>query len=154
MTTPATLPAYPVHPLQQHDHGGWLALWEGYQTFYRVQIADRVSQITWLRLHDPAEPMWGALAFDGARPVGLVHWIRHRSCWTEGDYCYLQDLFVAADARGRGAARGLIDYVYAAARAMQCARVYWLTHESNTTAMRLYDAVAERSGFVQYRKQL
>jgi tRNA(Arg) A34 adenosine deaminase TadA len=41
-----------------------------------------------------------------------------------------------------------------AARQAGAGRVYWLTHETNHTAMKLYDQVAERSGFVQYRKGL
>jgi len=86
--------------------------------------------------------------------VGLVHHIRHRSCWTTGDYCYLQDLFVSPALRGSGIGRKLIEHVYAEASRAGCARVYWLTHETNATAIRLYDRVAERSGFVQYRKNL
>ena len=82
----------------------------------------------------------------------MVHWIHHRSCWTAGDNCYLQDLFVAPTARGHGAGRGLIEHVYAQARAAGCARVYWLTHETNADARVLYDRLAERPGFIQYRK--
>ncbi|PJC95302.1 GNAT family N-acetyltransferase, partial [Janthinobacterium sp. BJB1] len=33
-------------------------------------------------------------------------------------------------------------------------RVYWQTHETNTTAMRLYDTIAQKSGFLVYRKLL
>jgi hypothetical protein len=84
--------------------------------------------------------------------VGLVHHIRHRSCWTIGDYLYLQDLFVSPEARGAGIGRKLIEYVYELGRAEGCARVHWLTHETNTDAMLLYDRIAERSGFVQYRR--
>src|SRR5690606_41353595 len=86
------------------------------------------------------------------RAVGMVHWIFHRSCWTAGDYCYLQDLFVAQDVRGGGHGRALIEHVYAQARAVNAARVYWLTHETNHTAMQLYDRIAERPGSLQYRK--
>ena len=88
------------------------------------------------------------------RSVGLVHTIMHRSCWTVGNYCYLQDLFVDPSLRGRGVGRQLIEHVYAQAQAAGCSRVWWLTHETNRDAMYLYDQVAERSGFVQYRKLL
>jgi GNAT superfamily N-acetyltransferase len=84
----------------------------------------------------------------------MVHHIRHRSCWTVGDYCYLQDLFTAPDIRGAGIGRKLIEYVYELAKAQGCARVYWLTHESNDVAMKLYDQVADKPGFVQYRRAL
>lgn len=136
------------------DHDDWLALWRDYQTFYKVDLAAEASRTTWARLLDPAEPMWAMLAYDGDRAVGLVHWIRHRSTWTAGDYVYLQDLFVASNDRGRGIGRKLIEHVYAAARDLGAARVHWLTHQSNETAMQLYDRIADRSGFVQYRKVL
>src|SRR6185312_2594661 len=143
-----------IQPLKPEDRPHWLPLWKDYQAFYAVDIPAPVTALTWTRLLDPVEPAAGALAWQGAVAVGLVHHIRHRSCWTAGDYCYLQDLFVAAAARGHGAGRRLIEHVYAAAQAAGCARVYWLTHETNAEAMHLYDRIAERSGFVQYRKKL
>ncbi len=87
-----------------------------------------------------------------ARSIGIAHYLFHRSCWTIGDYCYLQDLFVAEEARGLGAGRALIAAVESEARAAGASRVYWLTQEDNTTARALYDKVADRSGFIQYRK--
>ena len=143
-----------VRPVRADDHDAWLGLWRGYQAFYRVNISEETSRTTWRRLLDPAEPMHGAVAVIDGGCVGLVHHIRHRSCWTEGDYCYLQDLFVAPQTRGRGVGRRLIEHVYAVARAAGCSRVHWLTHETNTQAMQLYDRVADRPGFVQYRKLL
>lgn len=141
-----------VRPLCLSDHAAWLPLWRAYQAFYRVAIPDDVSLVTWSRLLDPAEPMGGALALSDDGALGLVHHIRHRSCWTLGDYCYLQDLYVEASARGRGVGRALIEHVYAVARAQGCSRVHWLTEETNTDAMLLYDRLADRSGFVQYRR--
>ena len=143
-----------IKALAPGDHGSWLPLWRGYQTFYKVAIPAEVSEETWRRLNDPTEPMAGALAWSQGRAVGLVHHIRHRSCWTTADYCYLQDLFVAAELRGTGIGRQLIEYVYAYAREQGLNRVYWLTHERNAEAMRLYDRIADRSCFVQYRHML
>lgn len=141
-----------IRPLRDEDHAAWLPLWRGYQAFYKVDIAADVTAISFARLVDPAEPMGGALAWDGPRAIGLVHHIRHRSTWTVGDYVYLQDLYVDAEVRGGGTGRKLIEYVYALARAAGCSRVHWLTHETNTDAMVLYDRIGDRSGFVQYRK--
>lgn len=141
-----------IRAIGSGDRAAWLPLWRGYQAFYTVDLAEPVTDCTWRRLNDPAEPVDGALAWRGTEAVGLVHHIRHRSAWTIGDYCYLQDLFVADSARGRGIGRALIAHVYEAANAAGCSRVHWLTHATNTDAMQLYDQVAERSGFVQYRK--
>lgn len=136
------------------DYSQWLVLWQGYQAFYKVNIAAAVTLQTWKRFLDPAEPMHCALAERDGVLVGLVHYIYHRSCWTSGDYVYLQDLFAQAELRGQGIGRALIEHVYAAAAQGNAARVWWLTHESNAQAMRLYDQLAEKSGFVQYRKAL
>ena len=140
-----------LRPPAAADRAAWDRLWQGYQRFYKVAIPGPVSNLTWARLHDPAEPMHAALAWQGARAVGMVHWIFHRSTWTDGPYCYLQDLYVDEDVRGSGAGRALIAHVRAEAESAGASRLYWLTHETNTDAMKLYDKVAEKSGFVQYR---
>jgi len=136
------------------DHDQWLPLWRGYQSFYEVDLPPEQTALNWQRFHDPAEPMHCAVAEVDGRLVGMVHYIFHRSCWTAGDYCYLQDLFAAPDCRGQGVGRALIEHVYAAAEAAGASRVWWLTHESNTDAMLLYDRIAAKSGFLQYRKLL
>lgn len=157
---PSAAPALLIQPLSAADRKDWAPLWQGYQAFYRTRMSDEVVETTWARLLDPAEPVHGALARAGTggggagAALGLVHWVFHRSTWTSGDYCYLQDLFVADAARGQGLGRALIAHVSAAATRAGCARLYWLTHETNTAAMALYDRVAERSGFLQYRQQL
>ena len=91
-------------------------------------------------------------AYVDGRLCGIVHYLFHRSCWTIGDYCYLQDLYVAEEARNLGLGRALIAAVEDKARAAGASRVYWLTHETNAVARSLYDKLADRSGFIQYRK--
>ena len=139
-----------VSALIPEDQGFWLPLWYDYQTFYGVNLGPEVTSNTWARLLDPTEPVGGALAWDSGQAVGLVHTIRHRSTWSVADKCYLNDLFVAPVARGRGVGRSLIEYVYANAVEAGCDSVYWHTHETNATAMQLYDRIGRRSGFVQY----
>lgn len=136
------------------DYAQWLPLWKGYQQFYKTDIPQAVTDQTWARFHDAAEPMHCALAEADGAVVGMVHYIYHRSCWTAGDYCYLQDLFTVPQRRGQGFGRALIEHVYQTAQQQGAARVWWLTHETNTDAMHLYDKVADKSGFVQYRKVL
>ncbi len=141
-----------IRPLRPEDRNAWEPLWQGYLTFYKSSVPDEVTEITWRRLSDPAEPMHGLVAVFEGRIVGIVHYLYHRSTWTTGDYCYLQDLFTAEEARGKGAGRALIEAVYEKAQAAGASRVYWLTHETNTAAQALYDKVAARSGFIQYRR--
>ncbi|MHB0818573.1 GNAT family N-acetyltransferase [Stutzerimonas stutzeri] len=141
-----------IRPVSPVDHAAWLPLWQSYLDFYQSELPVGTSEMTWQRFLDPTEPMHASLAWQRRRAVGLVHFIYHRSCWTVGDYCYLQDLFVADGLRGGGIGRRLIEHVYAQARAAGASRVHWLTHESNSDAMQLYERIADRSGFVQYRK--
>ena len=143
-----------IRPLAAADCAAWEPLWQGYLAFYKASVPPETTELTFGRLTGGAEPMGGFLAWDGGDAIGMVNWITHRSCWTAGDYCYLQDLFAAPAARGKGVGRALIEAVYAEAASRGCSRVHWLTHETNTEAMQLYDRIAERSGFVQYRKLL
>ena len=141
-----------VRPVARSDRVQWQPLWQGYLAFYEANVTPEVGDVTFARLTSGREPMGGFIAMDDDEAVGIVHWITHRSCWTVGDYCYLQDLFVAPSRRGGGIGRKLIEAVYGKAQALGCSRVYWLTHETNSDAMRLYDGIADRPGFVQYRK--
>jgi GNAT superfamily N-acetyltransferase len=143
-----------IRPVGANERAAWEPLWTSYLDFYETSVAKAVYDATWARLHDPDEPMWLLGAYVDGRLLGIVHYLYHRSCWTIGDYCYLQDLFVAEGARKRGLGRALIEAVYAQARAAGASRVYWLTHETNVTARALYDTLAACPGFIQYRKLL
>jgi GNAT superfamily N-acetyltransferase len=143
-----------IRPAIPGDFDQWLPLWRGYQTFYEVDLGDELTRTTWARFHDPSEPMHCAVAEADGRLVGLVHYLFHRSCWMLNPSCYLQDLFTAPEQRGQGVGRALIRHVYEEAARAGSTRVWWLTHETNRQAMVLYDQVAERSGFVQYRKAI
>ena len=100
------------------DFDAWLPLWRGYQVFYKTDIAagDHAHWSPGSGCSTPDEPMHVALAEVDGRAIGLVHYIEHRSCWTTGNYMYLQDLFVDPALRGGGVGRALIEHVYAEAR--------------------------------------
>ena len=141
-----------VRKLSPSDYDQWKPLWHAYLAFYETRLPEALYESTWRRFHDDTEPMWAYGAFDDSgRMVGIAHIILHRSCWSDAPYCYLQDLFTAPDRRGCGIGRALIQHARVAAEAKGATRLHWLTHETNATAMALYDRVASRSGFVQYR---
>ncbi|MBI4274834.1 MAG: GNAT family N-acetyltransferase [Rhizobiales bacterium] len=144
--------SYLIRPIDESERADWEPLWQGYLTFYETSLPRAVTDVTWARLHDPAEPMFALGAYVDGTLSGIVHYLFHRSCWTVGNYCYLQDLFVADGARNLGLGRALIAAVEAKARAAGASRVYWLTKEDNHNARALYDKVADRPGFIQYRK--
>ncbi len=147
-----------IRPPVQGDFDRWLPLWQGYNEFYgrsgTTALPSDVTSATWVRFFDPDQPVHALVAESGDELVGLVHYLYHRSTTSIADVCYLQDLFTAESARGRGIASTLIARVAEEARLAGAARVYWQTHETNHTARRLYDAIAERSGFLVYRMTL
>ncbi len=145
-----------VREVLPDDFDRWLPLWAGYNAFYErvgpTAVPEAVTRLTWSRFFDAYEPMHALVAERDGTLLGMAHIIYHRNTTMTGPICYLQDLFTAGPARGQGVGRALIEAVYAHARAGGSERVYWLTHETNGTARRLYDTVADRSGFIQYRK--
>lgn len=141
-----------IRDLTAADRPAWERLWAGYLDFYQSSVAPEVTEATFQRLLDPASPMFALVAEQNGAVIGLVQCVLHASTWSLSPYCYLGDLYVDPAVRGSGAGRALIEAVYARADALGAARVYWMTHESNTTAQALYDRVAKASGFIQYRR--
>jgi GNAT superfamily N-acetyltransferase len=143
-----------VRSVKPGDFPQWSPLWEGYNSFYERVVPAEVTAMSWSRFFDAYEPVHAMVAEKDGELLGLVHYLFHRNTAMIAPTCYLQDLFTNAAARGKGVGRALIEAVYERAKVVGSPRVYWMTHEANLTAMKLYDQVAERSGFVQYRKQM
>ena len=147
-----------IRPVRRDDFEQWLPLWDGYNAFYGrsgpTALAREITDITWMRFFDAYEPMHALVAESDGALLGLVHYLYHRSTVAIQPDCYLRDLFTAEAARGKGVGRALIESVYAQGKLAGAPRVYWQTHETNVTAQQLYDRVAERSGFIVYRKLL
>jgi GNAT superfamily N-acetyltransferase len=143
-----------IRPVVLKDFDQWEYLWEGYNRFYDRTLAPEITLMTWSRFFDAYEPVHASVAEKDGELLGLVHYIFHRSTIMIAPTCYLQDLFTAEKARGQGVGRALIEWVYDQAKTAGAQRVYWQTHETNHTAIKLYDQVAERSGFLVYRKQI
>ena len=145
-----------IRSVTPEDYDQWLPLWDGYNAFYgrsgATALAPRITAMTWSRFFDGYEPVHALVAASDGTLLGLTHYLFHRSTTSIEPTCYLQDLFTAEAARGKGVGRALINGVYDQAKLAGAGRVYWQTHETNRTAMQLYDKVAERSGFVVYRR--
>jgi len=143
-----------IRPVGEDERQAWNPLWAGYLAFYKSALTREVSDLTWHRFHDPDEQLFALGGYVDGELMGIAHYLFHRSTWAPHRYCYLEDLFVAEGARGRGLGRALIEEVYAKAQAANASRVYWLTHSTNAQARMLYDKVADNLGFIQYRKVL
>ena len=141
-----------IGPLRPGDRAAWEGLARGYKAFYRESEPDEAYERTWQRLEAGTELFGLGARLDG-QLVGIAHYPFHPAVWS-GEACYLQDLFTDEAARGRGAARALIEGVAAAARARGADRFYWHTQEGNTRARVLYDKVARFTGFIRYAYRL
>lgn len=145
-----------IAPLRPEDRAGWETLARGYKAFYETPITDAELDTAWRRLlgdERNSDAVFGLAAHAEGRVVGITHYLFHTSTWTPR-VCYLQDLFTLPEMRGQGVARALIAAVGDAARAGEATRCYWLTHETNATARRLYDRVARYQGFIRYELPL
>lgn len=150
--------SFAIRLVTRADFDAWLPLWDGYNKFYgrhgATALPAEITRTTWARFFDAYEPVHALVAESEGRLLGLVHYIFHRSTTLLGPICYLQDLYTDEMARGGGVGQALIEAVYEQARMAGSPRVYWQTHETNSTAMKLYDRVAQRSGFIVYRQQV
>ena len=148
ISQPAMSSAITIRPAQPTDCAAWRPLWDGYNAFYgrfgATALPEHITQTTWQRFHDAAEPMFCLVAQDNAS--GELLGIE--------PVCYLSDLFTREAARGRGVGRALIEAVYDAARAAKSSRVYWQTHETNAAGRQLYDKLAKHHGFIVYAQEL
>lgn len=148
-----------IRSVTPHDYEQWRPLWDGYNAFYGragdTALPEAITQATWQRFHDPAEPVHALVAVDGEGDiVGLAHYLFHRSTTRLNQVCYLQDLFTAPSHRGRRIGRQLIEAVYDAAQAVGASRVYWQTQATNAAGRALYDKVARHVGFIVYSHEL
>ena len=145
-----------IRAVTRPDYQRWLPLWDGYNAFYgrsgATALPDDITAMTWSRFFDVYEPVHALIAESGGELLGLAHYLFHRTTTTIAPLCYLNDLFTADAARGKGVGRALIEAVCAHAQRAGSPRVYWQTQASNTTARQLYDKVADNTGFIVYRK--
>ena len=152
MTPKKTIPR--IRPVRPEDYDAWKPLWDDYNAFYERTLPDEVTQTTWRRFFDGNEPVHCIVAERDGQVLGICHFLYHRSTSRLEPVCYLNDLYTAADARGHGIGRALIQAVYEIAHEHGCKRVYWLTHSTNTPGRTLYDKVAKNFGFIQYAKDV
>lgn len=136
------------------DHEAWLGLWQGFLDFYDEDLDPAITAFTWARLMDPASPMKLRLAVVAGVPRAFAIHQHHPSTWVMGDDCYLEDLFVAPQARGKGLGRALINDLMTLAQAKGWHRLYWHTHHDNATARKLYDSFVAADGNIRYRLRL
>ena len=132
------------------DEGAWRELWQSYCDFYDTRLPEEVTGRTWRRILDPESAVMCLVAEVDGQVRGFAHCVVHENTWETQPVCYLEDLFVAPAARGRGAGTALLEWLRNAMRAEGWARLYWMSRADNRQARRLYDRFAQAEGFVRY----
>lgn len=140
-----------IRDASPQDRADWLKLWHDYLAFYDVTLTDEVTDHTWARIIDPDSRVSMRLATLDGKPVGFAIHHFHDSTWVKTPDCYLEDLFIDADIRGKGIGRALIDDLISICREKGWSRLYWHTNEDNARARKLYDSYVESDGHIRYR---
>ncbi len=143
-----------VRDAAPEDEGAWRGLWAGFLAHYDMELPGAVTDLTWSRLMDPACPLTARLAEAGGRIVGFAIHQHHPSTWVAGDVCYLEDLFVAPDARGFGVGRALMEDLITLSRARGWKRIDWNTEIDSLENRRFYDRFAQDDGHIRYKLYL
>lgn len=142
-----------IRRLVAQDKAAWLPLWQEYLHFYRATLTEQVIDSAFASLC-AGEDVLGLVAEDAeGKLLGLMHMVYHASTWSQNGYCYIEDLFVAKQARGQNVANQLFEKAYRLADEQQCDRVYWMTQEFNAPARSLYDTIGKRTSFLIYMRQ-
>ena len=140
-----------VRDVEPADKARWRELWKGYCDFYETTMPEAVTDETWRRILDVDTPSFGAIVAErDGHIVGFANYVLHPSTWAIGDQCLLHDLYVDPDVRGGGVGERLIRFLQHRGAEREWTRLYWLTHETNARARRLYDRFAPASGFIRY----
>lgn len=148
--------AWVVRPVRDDEFEPWSALFRGYADFYRWPTSDEHQRQIWGWIHDDgsvealvAVPVDDAGVEVGA-PAALAHlreWVRPLRGVVSG---YLDDLYVAPEARGSGGVDALFAEINRLALERDWAIVRWTTADDNYRARAVYDEVATRTRWITY----
>lgn len=139
-----------IRPAIASDFSQWAGLYRGYRDFYTLIPDEDVIERVWRWITDDDHEVNALVAVDGDSLVGLAHYRRFArpSSGTEG--LFLDDLFTAPAARGKGAGRALLRHLSALAEREGRSVVRWITAEDNSQARALYDSTATATRWVTY----
>ncbi|QIQ22423.1 GNAT family N-acetyltransferase [Zophobihabitans entericus] len=138
---------------QPKDEATWCELWDGYCRFYQTQLAEEITQQTWQRILSPNSSLFCRMILVKNKPVGFALYVLHEGSWVTKPICYLEDLFVTPEHRGKGLGKALLDDLFTLSKQSDWSRIYWFTQKNNP-ARALYDQYATTDDFVRYQKNL
>lgn len=139
-----------VRFLAPADENLWRGLFRAYREFYKLDESEEVVSRAWGWFMDPTHECKALVAEADGEVLGFAHHRRFSSPYTGTSHIFLDDLFTAPAARGRGVGRALIGRLTEMAAAEGRAGVQWMTAEDNHQAQALYNTLATRTAWVTY----
>ena len=139
-----------IRKLEEKDMDNWAKLYNDYADFYKVPMNTEILDTIWSWIHDETHVV-KAICFElDDKIVGIAHY-RTIPRPIKGEYIgFLDDLFVEPEFRGKKIAQKLIGHLKSISKANNWHGIRWITHHSNENAKRLYDKIADNTGFELY----
>lgn len=139
-----------IRPFIADDRLPFVEMWKAFtETAPNEPGNPLIGEVNFKRIMSGG-PLRGIVASQGAQPLGFTLFLSFPFTWAQGDVCYLQDIFVADSARGKGLAQAMIAYLVGLAKENGWFKIFWMTTPENATAQHLYDKVAKRMNYVRY----
>jgi ribosomal protein S18 acetylase RimI-like enzyme len=139
-----------IRKLDKKDKENWAKLYSGYAEFYKVPMNTGILDTLWGWIHDETHDVKGICFVLDSKIVGIAHY-RTMPRPIKGQYIgFLDDLFVEPEFRGRKIAQKLINHLKSLSKVNNWEGIRWITHSSNENAKKLYDKIANKTGFELY----
>ena len=139
-----------IRKLEQKDKENWSKLYNAYADFYKVPMNTRILDTVWGWIHDETHIVNGICFELGHKIVGIAHY-RTMPRPIKGKYIgFLDDLFVMPNFRNQKIAQKLISNLKSLSKVNNWDGIRWITHSSNENAKKLYDKIANNTGFELY----
>ena len=139
-----------IRKLELKDKENWSKLYNGYADFYKVPMNKGILDTLWGWIQDETHDVNGICFELEGKIVGIAHY-RTMPRPIKGQYIgFLDDLFVEPEFRGQKIAQKLISHLKSLSKANNWDGIRWITHSSNENAKKLYDKIANNTGFELY----
>ena len=139
-----------IRKLERKDKENWIKLYCGYAKFYKASMNNEILNTLWNWIHNKNNVVNGICYELEGKIVGTAHF-RTMPIPIKGQYIgFLDDLFVEPKYRGQKIAQKLISHLKSLSKANNWNGIRWITHSSNNNAKKLYDKIANNTGFELY----
>ena len=139
-----------IRNLEEKDKKNWENLYNGYANFYKVPMNRGILDTLWNWIHDKNHIVNGVCYELENKIVGIAHY-RTMPRPIKGEYIgFLDDLYVDPNYRGQKIAQKIINYLKTLSKDNNWSGIRWITHSSNNNAKKLYDKIADDTGFEIY----